>query len=360
MRLLNTTNQTANKKIAQLVKPIDDIAISALVNRALYVSFTDTPDKLVDVLNASTFKIPSSDKLKPDYDRLVEESKSIKTPSNSKVGVSEYDEKHTVFTINKKQAENPSLRYMIPINPELMYGVGQNLIEALSSNNVPAQVVVQNPETRALTKADRISILVDNDSREAAEEVIQKVRKGSVSSFKDSERPVSHIHTSNIKNVFVEPIIQSGKNYEEQLASSIIDVKQAFNYLYGLTRRYPRRQIDTKEGLSHLETLIPSTLLRSGLLFTKGMKRLLLSENNLVQTYDINEGTMTVSRDTDTMHHEVLYGNNPDARKSFLTYFYTAEPPVKDLRGVTQTHITREEYKKSQKSKKFPELYGDR
>ena len=360
MRLLNTTNQEANKKISQLVRPIDDNAVKQLVNKALYVSFADTPDKLEDALISSKFKAPSADSIEHSFNELIEDAKSKKSPSNVKNGVSSPDESHTAITINKKERGTPSLRYMVPINPELMYEVSQNLITALTQADVPVQVVVQNPTTKAMMKADRISILSDNDSRDAVEEVIQKVRKGSVSSFKDSERPTSHIHASSIKNVFVEPILPDGGDYEKALAASIIDVKQSFNYLYGLTKRFPRRQIDTKEGLNHLETLVPSTLLRSGLLFTNGMKRLLLSEHDLVQTYDINTGVMTVSRDTADKHHEVVYGNNPDARKSYLTYFYTAEPPVKDLRGVTQSHISQAEYRKQKKSKEFPELYGDR
>ena len=360
MRLLNTTNQEANKKISQLVRPIDDNAIKQLVNKALYVSFTDTPDNLEDALISSKFKVPSADSIKAHFNSLIEDAKSKKSPSKATNGVSTPDETHTAITINKKKMGIPSLRYMIPINPELMYSIGQNIIQALTQADVPSQVVVQNPDTKAMMKADRISIIVDNDSKDAAEDVIQKVRKANVSSFKDSERPVSFIHASNIKNVFVEPVLPNGQDYKNRLAAAIIGVKQSFNYLYGLTKRFPRRQIDTKEGLNHLETLIPSTLLRSGLLFTKGMKRLLLSEHDLVQTYDINTGVMTVSRDTADKHHEVVYGNNPDARKSYLTYFYTAEPPVKDLRGVTQSHISQAEYRKQKKSKEFPELYGDR
>ena len=74
MRLLNTTNQEANKKISQLVRPIDDNAVKQLVNKALYVSFADTPDKLEDALISSKFKAPSADSIEHSFNELIEDA----------------------------------------------------------------------------------------------------------------------------------------------------------------------------------------------------------------------------------------------------------------------------------------------
>lgn len=244
--------------------------------------------------------------------------------------------------INTENMGQISSRFYIAPNPENMHEIVKNLVEVFSSQQIPVRLKYQLSTN--MEQCDRIIIYSDFPNKDKIENAIKKVYQEKQSLFDGCERSVAWIYKTSVPNVYNAPETP-GVAYSNRLAEAIIEAKITFDYLYGLTNNNNNITLNGKEAeqaMDWMKLLIPSLMLRKGVLLSKDDKCITFKDKNIKTFYDFKTGILTNNNTNEIGYYEVKFSPTPEGKKLLLENFYNVSN-IKPQKGLTVRYLTPEE-----------------
>ena len=121
---------------------------------------------------------------------------------------------------------------------------------------------------------NRIIIYSDFNNRKLVEQSIKSVYQSSPQLFNGCERSAAWLYNSDVSGVYFAPETP-GDAYSNRLADVILEAKETFNFLYGITNSNKNITLsgkDADQAIEYMKLLIGSIMLRKGILLSKDGK----------------------------------------------------------------------------------------
>lgn len=327
-----------NTKIKDIVRNVDESIIQRLVQSCLKIKKEDEYSKIYSTFYNTKY---------PEQDLSVEEQKieeylneiALKEPSIMRTKTQGKEYRWVV--IDEKNIGEIAFRYYFAPNPKNMHEIVRELTEKFTEKKIPVKFKFQLKDK--MNECDRIILYTDSQHQKDVEQVIQEIYQQNPSLFEGSERPLPWIYESDTPNVYLAPETP-GSSYGEVFARTMIEAKEIFCYLYGITdsnKRISLQGEDAKNALDYMELIISSLLLRKGLLLSKDGKRIVFKDN-IKSYYDYKTGELTCYCDDNYGHHSVVYSQNMDGKNALLRQFYGISQ-LQPQKGVSVKHLTQKE-----------------
>ena len=141
-------------------------------------------------------------------------------------------------------------RFYIAPNPQKLHKLVKELVESFDLKNVPVRFKYQL--TTGMSQCDRIIIYTDAQHKKQVEEAIKYVYDKNQQLFDGCERAIAWIYTTSIPGVYAAPETP-GEAYSNVFADLILEAKETFNYLYGITNSNPKILLEGKEAEQAIE-----------------------------------------------------------------------------------------------------------
>lgn len=325
-------------KVKDIVRNVDESIIQRLIQICFKIKKDDEYAKVYNTFYSTNFPVKdlsiSEQSLNQYINRMIiEPSSAIK----SKVQGKEY----RWIIINEEMLGNTAFRYYFAPNPNNIHAIVQKLIAQLSERKIPVKFKYQLKDK--MDECDRIILYSDFEHQQDIEQVIHNIYQQNPNLFDGSERPLSWIYSSNTPNVYLAPETP-GISYGEEFAKTIIEAKEIFCYLYGITDTNNSINLDgeeAKKALDYMELIISSLMLRKGLLLSKDNRRIVFKDK-ITSSYNYKTGELTSYCDDNYGHHSVIYFQNTDGKNALLNSFYEISQ-MQPQNGVKVEHLTQKE-----------------
>ena len=314
MKILKSKNLTN----VDFIKGINQNHIRRISREVFKISKDDNSDSLYDKFYESKYPVFDYSVLENDLDSYLNDLSDFFDLNLSKQG----DYYQWVKINFNNWANGLGYRFYLAPKPNNMYEMVKRLSCSFLKNDVC--VAFKYQLQRKLNNCDRIIIYSDLDNKDKIEKSIKEVYENNFELFIGSERPISWTYESSVPNVYIQPETYDD-SYGMKFASAMINAKLSFNYLYGLTNKNNSLSLVDDEAVKayqNMDLLVSSSLLRSGLLFSKDYKKIVTQEQNIKTFYDYSSGKLTNSNFDDTDYSFVTYYPTEDGRKAFLENFY--------------------------------------
>ena len=239
-----------------------------------------------------------------------------------------------------------------------MHEIVKKLTSEFIKQNVPLKFKYQL--TTGMEQCDRIIIYSDYENKERIENIIKNVYNNNQELFVGCERATAWLYDTKIPGVYQAPETPN-KAYSTKLAETIIEAKETFNYLYGLTDKSPKIVLEgrkAKEAYEYMKIIIPSIMLRNGLLLSKEGKCITLKDKNLNSYYDLKTGIMRRTNTNEFGYYEVNFLPTNEGRLALLENFYNISTIYRQ-EGITKRYLTLEEKKEELDRILYPHKYTE-
>lgn len=331
--------KTKDTGIKDIVRDVDDEIIQRLIQICFKIKKEDEYSTLYSKFYNT--KYPSID-LSVSEQRLEEYLNQISAKNSSTIRTKVQGKEYRWVIINEENFGKIAFRYYFAPNPSNMHEIVKRLTDKFSTKKTPVEFKYQLKDK--MNECDRIILYSDFEHQQDIEQVIQSVCQQQPYLFSGSERPISWIYTSNTPNVYLAPETP-GSSYGEEFARTMIEAKEIFCYLYGITNNNKKIKLDgevaVKKALDYMELIVCSLMLRKGLLLSKDNRRIVFKDK-INSLYDYKTGKLTSYCNDRYGHHSVVYLQDIDGKNAFLNSFYEITQ-MKPQKGVEVEHLTPKE-----------------
>lgn len=325
-------------KVKEIVRNVDENIIQRLMQVCFKIRKDDEYSTIYHTFYSTKF--PVMDLSIPEQ-RLEQYVNQMVAKPSSNVRTKVQEKEYRWIFINEEMLGNTAFRYYFAPKPNNMHAIVQELIAQLSAKKIPVKFKYQLKDK--MDECDRIILYSDFEHQQDIERVIQSIYQQCPNLFDGSERPLSWIYSSKTPNVYLAPETP-GSSYGEEFARTMIEAKEIFCYLYGITDTNNSINLNgenAKKALDYMELIVSSLMLRRGLLLSKDNKRIVFKDN-ITSLYNYKTGELTSQCDDNYGHHTAVYSPNIEGKNAFLNSFYEISklPPQN---GVKVEHLTPEE-----------------
>lgn len=326
------------------------------------------PEEYIDILTSIVFKInkdTDSYNLRDDlylskYTAYGLEPKEKELEDYLKqlqnVKTKHQNKEYNWVIINEERINTISSRFYIAPNPNNIHEIVRLLVEEFRNQNVPVKFKYQL--TTNMEQCDRIIIYSDYQNKDRVDQVIKTVYQNNKELFKDCERALTWFYETSTPNVFYAPETPN-KAYSTRVAESLIEAKETFNYLYGITDENSKINLngkDAQEALAYMKMIITSILLRNGLLISKTNQIITLKDKNLNSSYDYKTGILKRFNTDEFGYTEVKFLPTKQGKIALLKNFYSISNIYRQ-EGIEKRHLPLDERKEEIDRALYPHKY---
>lgn len=322
--------------IEEIILPVDDAVIEKLVQYALQCKRTDEVATIRDRMYKSKYTASGLER------KELELEKKLLQLVGPNLRIENQNKEYKWVKINTQDMGGIAYRFYIAPNPNNLHEIVERLTETFSMNGVPVRFKYQL--TTNMESCDRLIIYSDSLHRELVEETIKKVYLAAPALFNGCERSDAWLYSSDVPGVYFAPETP-GEAYSNVLASVIIESKDVFSYLYGLTDKNNSIVFNGEEvvkAMNYMRMIVPSTLLKKGVLFSRDKRVPVFDDAYILTTYDYKTGVLKSSNRDQRGYYEVKYLPTYEGRTALLQNFYNVSF-VKAQDGVETRYLTNEE-----------------
>jgi hypothetical protein len=258
--------------------------------------------------------------------------------------------------INTENMGVISYRFYIAPNPDNMHEMVKKLVEIFFSQNVPVRFKYQL--TTGMGQCDRIIIYSDGHSKDKVENALRHVYQANSSLFICCERSSAWLYDTNIPGVFIAPETP-GDAYGSRLSDVILEAKQAFNFLYGITNscKVTLKGKDAEQAIEEMKLLITSLMLRKGILLSNDGRCINIKDKNVKSYYDPETGILENLNMDERGYFEVKFFPTIEGRRALLKNFYSVSN-IKPQPGLSVRYLTPEQRREEINRLLYPHRYG--
>lgn len=330
MNIINPKSGSLENKI----RPIDDSIIKGLAQIAFKCNKDTERYNLRDDLYISKYSPKNLEPKELELEEFLKSFRNIRTQNQNK--------EYKWVKINTENMGDISSRFYIAPNPNNMHEIVKKLVETFSIQNVPVRFKYQL--TTGMEQCDRIIIYSDINSKDKVEKAIRDVYQSNPSLFKGCERSIAWLYDTSVPGVYYAPETP-GDAYSNRLADVILDAKQSFNFLYGLTDSNSKITLnnkDAEQALQYMKLLISSLMLRKGILLSKDGKCITIKDKDVKSHYNYKTGILENYNMDERGYFEVKFFPTPEGRNALLENFYSVSV-IKPQPGLKVRYLTREQ-----------------
>lgn len=330
--------KSKNAKIKNIVRNIDESIIQRLIQSCIKIKKTDEYSTIYSKFYKT--KYPVQD-LSEKEQRLEEYLNKLVGTKTLNVRTKLQGKEYRWVLIDENHLDTTAFRYYFAPNPSNMHEIVKRLTAELVAKKIPVMFKFQLKDK--MDECDRIILYSDFEHQQDIEKAIQSVYQQQPELFDGSERPLSWIYTSETPNVYLAPETP-GSSYGEEFARTMIEAKEMFCYLYGITETNHKIKLDgeeAKKALDYMELIVCSLLLRKRLILSKDGKRIIFKDN-IKSFYDYKSGELTSFCDDSYGHHSVAYSQTIEGKNALLSSFYGISQ-MQSQNGVKVEHLTQQE-----------------
>lgn len=326
-----------DSRIDEIVRKVDDSIIQKLIQECFKIK---KDDEYIDVYR-SFYKTMYPVK---DFSRQEQALEGFLTKlATDKPSVMRTKTQHSSYrwvTINKEYIGTTGFRYYFAPNPQNMYEIVKRLTDIFIERNIPVKFKYQLQDK--MDECDRIILYSDFEHQKDIEEAILSVYQQNPKLFEGSERGLSWIYPSSIPYVYLAPETP-GISYGEEFANTMIEAKDTFSYLYGLTSNSHIELYgeDKEKALKYMDMIICSLLLRRGLLLSKDGRRIVIKDR-IRASYNYKTGILRNYCEDNYGFHSVDFSQSMDGKIVLLNEFYNVSN-IQPQKGISVEHLTPKE-----------------
>ena len=345
-----TIIDSKNTVLKDLIKPFNDTYLDELVKITFKCNKDTETYNLRDDLYKSRYNPSNLESKELSLESYLNQQPNTKTKYQNK--------EYNWILINREYIGQTSSRFYIAPNPENMHEIVKRLTNELLKQNIPVKLKYQL--TTGMEQCDRIIIYADEANKEKIENAIKKVYSNNQELFIGCERAIAWLYDTKIPNVYYAPETPN-KAYSTRLAETIIEAKETFNYLYGITDKSPKiilKGKDANTAVEYMKIILPSIMLRNGLLISKEGKTIILKDKNLNSYYDLKTGVLRRTSTNEFGYYEVNFLPTKEGRMALLENFYNISTIYRQ-EGIEKRYLTLEEKKEEIDRILYPHKYNE-
>lgn len=327
--------------VKNIIRNIDDSIIQKLMQKCLKITKDDEYSKIYSDFYKTKYPIKD---LSSKEQNLEKHLNKLITNYPSHIRTKIQGKEYCWILIDENNIESTAFRYYFAPNPSNMHEIIQKLTDQFIIKKIPVKFKYQLKEK--MNECDRIILYSDTKHQKDIENVIQSVYQHSPNLFNDSERALPWVYTSDTPYVYLAPETP-GSSYGEEFARTMIEAKEIFCYLYGITEKNNKIKLtgdDGTQALNYMELIITSLMLRKGLILSKDGKRIVFKDN-IKSTYNYKTGELTNLCDDEYGHHRITYQQNIEGKNVLLNHFYGISK-IQPQPGIKVEHLTQQERKR--------------
>lgn len=334
-----------------IIRPIDDSIIIGLAQIAFKCNKDTERYNLRDELYTSKYNPKNLEQ------KELELEDFLKSFQHLNIRTENQNKEYKWVKMNTENMENISSRFYIAPDPNNMHEMVKKLVEAFSTQNVPARLKYQL--TTGMEQCDRIIIYSDANSKDKIENAIKSVYQNNSSLFSGCERSLAWLYDTNIPGVYSAPETP-GDAYSNRLSEVILEAKQAFNFLYRITNSNSKVTLngkDAEQAVEYMKLLITSLMLRKGILLSKDGRCITIKDKNVKSYYDFETGILNNSNMDERGYFEVKFFPTVEGRKAFLENFYSVST-IQPQTGLTVRYLTPDQRREEINRILYPHKYS--
>lgn len=302
--------------LQSIIQPIDDSILMELVHLALQCEKDTERYNLRDIIYNSKYRANNLEKKEFELESFLQQI------ANANIRTENQNQEYKWVKINTDNMGDINCRFYIAPNPENMHEIVKKLVETFCSQNVPVRFKYQL--TSMMEQCDRIIIYSDFNNRQLVEQSIKSVYQSSPQLFNGCERSIAWLYNSDVPGVYFAPETP-GDAYSNRLADVILEAKETFNFLYGITNSNRSITLSGKfaaEVIEYMKILIGSIMLRKGILLTKDGKHIYF-DDWVKLNYNYETGVLEhFTIDKTNNYNCVYFSPTNQGRKALLNNFY--------------------------------------
>lgn len=332
---------TKNAKIKNIVRNVDDSIIQRLMQSCIKINKDDEYSTIYNKFYKTKYPVQDLSEKEKNLEEYLNNLAGTKT---SGVRTKLQGKEYRWVLIDEKNLGTTAFRYYFAPNPSYMHEIVRRLTEELTNKKTPVKFKFQLKDK--MDECDRIILYSDFEHQKDVEKAIQTVYQLKPELFEESERPLPWIYTSNTPNVYIAPETP-GISYGEKFARTMIEAKEMFCYLYGMTETNDKIKLsgeEARKALNYMELIVSSLMLRNGLMLSRDGKRIVFKDN-IRSSYNYKSGEFTNFCDDSYGHHSVVYSQTVEGKDALLNSFYNISQ-MQPQNGVKVEHLTPKERRK--------------
>lgn len=335
---------------ANMIVPIDDDIILKIAQLAFKCKKDTERFNLRDEIYTSKYSGTNLEQSESQLEQILQ------SQFGSNVRTENQNKEYKWVKINTQNMGEISNRFYIAPNPQKMHELVKWLVESFDSQNVPVRFKYQL--TTGMEQCDRIIIYSDEQHKKQVEKAIKSVYDKNQQLFDGCERAIAWISTTSIPGVYSAPETQ-GEAYSNVFADIILEAKETFNYLYGITNSNSKISLkgeDAEQALKYMKLIIPSIMLRKGVLRAKDGRIIKLIDKNVKVHYDYDTGILTHTNRDDRGYFEVKFEQSAQGKEALLRNFYSVSK-ISPQKGLSVRYLTPQERKEEIDRALYPYKY---
>lgn len=334
-----------------IIRPIDDSIIIGLAQIAFKCNKNTERYNLRDELYTSKYSPKNLEQ------KELELEEFLKSLQHLNIRTENQNKEYKWVKINTENMGNISSRFYIAPDPNNMHEMVKKLVETFSIQNVPVRFKYQL--TTGMGQCDRIIIYSDANNKDKVENAIRNVYQNNSSLFSGCERSLAWLYDTSIPGVYSAPETPSDA-YSNILSDVILEAKQTFNFLYGITNNNLKVTLngkDAEQAIEYMKLLITSLMLRKGILLSKDGRCITIKDKNVKSYYDFETGFLTNSNTDERGYFEVNFFPTSEGRKALLENFYSVST-IQPHTGLKVKYLTLEQRKEEIDRFLYPQKYS--
>ncbi|MGN1378791.1 MAG: hypothetical protein ACI4XR_00090 [Bacilli bacterium] len=335
-----------------IIQSIDDSIIMELVHLALQCKKDTERYNLRDKIYNSKYRANNLEGKELALESFLQqmENANIRTENQNK--------EYKWVKINTNNMGDISYRFYIAPNPENMHEIVKKLVDTFSIQNVPVRFKYQL--TSGMEQCDRIIIYSDFNNIKLVEQSIKSVYQSSPQLFKGCERSIAWLYNSEVPGVYFAPETP-GDAYSNRLTDVILEAKETFNFLYGITnsnRNITLSGKDVDQAIDYMKMLIGSIMLRKGVLLSKDGKCITIKDKKVKVNYNYDTGILEHSNTDSRGFYSVKFYPTLEGRKALLENFYSVSKIQQQI-GLEVKYLTLEQRREEIDRVLYPHKYNN-
>lgn len=325
-----------------LIKPIDEKIMMQLVDECLKIRKSDEMYNIYSNFYKTQYTPENFESSEKNLLRYLHSC----ADKNQGFRTIEQGKEYRWVIVNEGSIGATEYRFYLAPNPNNMHSIVQKFTEEFTKGNIPVKFKYQL--SGKTEDCDRIIVYSDAKHKDSIENAISSTYKSNPQLFVESERALHWIYESSTPNVYLAPETP-GSSYGEKFASTMIEAKEIFCYMYGITNTNNKIQFNGEEAkkvLDNMEMIVTSLLLRNGLLLSKD-GRLIRTKDDICTVYNYETGEITNHCHEHGVHHKVKFSQNSKGKNALFNNFYNVSNVLPEA-GISVEHLTPEEKKQQQ------------
>lgn len=317
-----------------IIRSIDDSIITGLAQIAFKCNKDTERYNLRNELYTSKYSPKNLEQVEARLEDFLQQF-----VNNFNVRISSQNKEYKWIKINTENIGSIAYRYYIAPDPNNMHAIVKILTFTFATQNIPVRFKYQL--TTGMEQCDRIIIYSDANSKDKVENALRNVYQNNSSLFSSCERSLAWLYDTSIPGVYIAPETP-GEAYGNRLSDVILEAKQAFNFLYGITNSNSKVTLngnDAEQAVEYMKLLITSLMLRKGILLSKDGRWITIKDKSVKSYYDSETGFLINSNMDERGYFEVKFSPTAEGKKALLENFYSVST-IQPQAGLKVRHLT--------------------